>query len=115
MTSNEIFLTIAGLVLGKPIGIVLLAWLAVRLGVSALPNAVQWGHMLGIGILAGIGFTMSLFVANLAFGVGPLLDAAKVGVLAASLASGQCGGLLLLATSLHRVSASKSTSAEVTP
>ena len=106
---------IAGLVLGKPIGIVLLSWLAVRLGVAALPAGVNWRHILGIGMLAGIGFTMSLFVANLAFGITPLLDTAKVGILIASLVSGLCGGLFLLATSLRRVAAVQPTSAVITP
>ena len=92
---------IAGLVLGKPIGILLLSWAAVRLGVAALPDGVNWRHILGIGMLGGIGFTMSLFVANLAFGTGLLLDTAKVGVLIASLISGLCGGLFLLATSFR--------------
>jgi len=96
---------IVGLVLGKPIGIVLLSWAAVRLGVAALPDGVTWPHILGIGMLAGIGFTMSLFVAHLAFGISPLLDTAKVGIIIASLISGLCGGLLLLATGLRLATA----------
>ncbi len=104
---------IAGLVLGKPIGIVLLSWIAVRLGVAVLPEGVQWRHLLGVGMLAGIGFTMSLFVASLAFGIGPLLDAAKAGILVASLASGLCGGLVLLATSLRRAPAAQPAGAPV--
>lgn len=92
---------IVGLVFGKPIGIVLLSWAAVRLGVAALPGGVAWRHILGIGMLAGIGFTMSLFVAHLAFGIGPLLDTAKVGIIIASLISGLCGGLLLFTAGLR--------------
>jgi NhaA family Na+:H+ antiporter len=73
----------SGLVLGKPIGIFLFSWLAVRLGFGRLPDGVGWGAVLGGGILAGIGFTMALFIAGLALD-GPLLDAAKIGVLSAS-------------------------------
>ena len=97
---------IVGLVLGKPIGILLLSW-------AALPEGVNWRHIFGIGMLAGIGFTMSLFVANQAFGIGPLLSTAKVGILIASLVSGMCGGLFLLATSLRRVATVRPTFASI--
>lgn len=86
---------VLGLVLGKPVGIVLFAWLAVRLRLADKPEDISWKVLLGGGLLAGIGFTMSLFIATLAFGDGPILEMAKVGVLAASLVAGVAGGLLL--------------------
>lgn len=85
----------AGLVLGKPIGIVLFSWLAVKIGLARLPEGVNWPTMLGGGCLAGIGFTMSLFIGALAFD-GPLLEAAKFGTLLGSLISAVLGAALLL-------------------
>lgn len=84
-----------GLLVGKPLGIVLFSWLAIRLNLADLPRQTGWADILGIGILAGIGFTMSLFITNLAFDQGLLADAAKVGVFGASLLAGCCGSLLL--------------------
>ena len=86
---------VAGLVLGKPLGIALCAWLAVRGGLTALPDGLGWRHILGVGALAGIGFTMSLFVTNLAFGESELLATAKLGILAASVVAGLLGWILL--------------------
>ncbi len=86
----------AGLVLGKPVGIVLFSWLAVRLGVARLPSGVNWKVMVGAGCLAGIGFTMSLFIAGLAL-QGELLDAGKIGTLTGSSSSALLGCLLLWA------------------
>ncbi len=89
---------VLGLVIGKQLGIPLFAWLATRAGVSALPEGVSWRQVYGAGWLAGIGFTMSLFVADLAFAgtqeVG-LLTAAKLGILVASAISGGIGWFLL--------------------
>jgi Na+:H+ antiporter, NhaA family len=88
-----------GLVLGKPLGIVLFAWFAVRFGLANLPAGVRWGHVHGVAWLGGIGFTMALFVGGLAFGGdAALLNLAKVGVLSASLVAGTVGTLLLLRT-----------------
>jgi Na+:H+ antiporter, NhaA family len=84
-----------GLVIGKPVGIVLFAYLAVRLGVAALPTGVDWKVMVGGGALGGIGFTMSLFVAGLAFENPAHLTAAKVGILVGSTASALLGAALL--------------------
>ena len=84
---------VAGLVLGKPAGIVLAAVLAVRMKLCALPKGVSWRHMLLLGLLGGIGFTMSIFIANLAFEDSQLLSAAKFAVL---LGSGLAAGLGLL-------------------
>ena len=86
---------ICGLLLGKPIGIVAFSWLGVRSGVASLPTGVSWHQILGVGMLGGIGFTMSLFVANLAFGATDTLEIAKVGILAASLISGSVGAFVL--------------------
>ncbi len=80
-----------GLLLGKPLGIVLACVLAVRLGYGALPQGVTWPMMVGVGLLGGIGFTMSLFVAALAFPGSALLDQAKAGVLSASVLAGLVG------------------------
>jgi NhaA family Na+:H+ antiporter len=87
-----------GLLLGKPIGIVLFSWLAVKGGVARLPTGVNWTTLLGGGCLAGIGFTMSLFVAGLAFaGSEEHLSAAKIGILGGSVCSAALGAALLLA------------------
>jgi Na+:H+ antiporter, NhaA family len=88
-----------GLVLGKPLGILGLTWIFVRLGLAALPRGVRWLQVAVVGFVAGIGFTMSLFVAELAFPAGPLLETAKLAVLAASGAAGVLGlaaGILIL-------------------
>ncbi|NVK43872.1 MAG: Na+/H+ antiporter NhaA [Oceanospirillaceae bacterium] len=81
---------IAGLALGKPLGIVGFAWVAVRLGVADKPTDVTWLMLMGAGILSGIGFTMSIFIGGLAF-EGDLLADAKLGVILASLISGATG------------------------
>jgi NhaA family Na+:H+ antiporter len=75
---------VLGLVVGKPIGIVLAALAAVRLKIAALPDGVRWRQLLLLGILGGIGFTMSVFIANLAFEDRALLAAAKFAVLVGS-------------------------------
>jgi NhaA family Na+:H+ antiporter len=84
-----------GLALGKPLGITLLTWMTVRAGLADLPRGITWRHIHGVSWLAGIGFTMSLFVGNLAFGEGAMLDSAKIGILAASAAAGIVGWLIL--------------------
>ncbi|MCA9729437.1 MAG: Na+/H+ antiporter NhaA, partial [Candidatus Eisenbacteria bacterium] len=87
---------LAGLVLGKPIGIVLLSWVAVRLNLAELPRGVSWPAILGAGCLAGMGFTMSIFIAGLAFGSdAELLDTAKLAILGASAIAGALGSLVL--------------------
>ncbi|MGD9723465.1 MAG: Na+/H+ antiporter NhaA [Pirellulales bacterium] len=85
----------AGLVLGKPLGIVAFSWLAIRCGVAQLPTGANWRALLGVGCLGGIGFTMSLFIAGLAF-EGNLLDSAKIGAFAGSTISAIAGYLLLV-------------------
>lgn len=83
-----------GFTLGKPIGVLTFSWLAARLGIAALPKELNWGIVVGGGLLAGIGFTMALFIANLAFGAR-LIDSAKLGIFMASVVSA-CAGLALL-------------------
>jgi NhaA family Na+:H+ antiporter len=94
-----------GLLIGKPIGIALFALVAVRLGLATLPAGVGPGALLGAGLLGGIGFTMALFIAALAFGEGPLASAAKVGILAASVLA-CAAGLLVLRRVLPEAAAS---------
>src|SRR5690606_25762533 len=77
-----------GLALGKPLGIALFTWLAIRLGLGALPTGTRWSHMIGVGMAGGVGFTVALFIAGLSFDDAGLTDAAKVGILAGSLISG---------------------------
>ncbi|HSH23362.1 MAG TPA: Na+/H+ antiporter NhaA [Acidimicrobiales bacterium] len=84
-----------GLVAGKAIGITTASWLAVRLGLGALPSGVGWRHMAGIAAVAGIGFTVSLFVAGLAYDEEALEGAAKVGILAGSLVAAVGGSTVL--------------------
>ena len=86
---------LCGLVLGKPIGIVAFTWLGTRSGVASMPAGVRWPQIFGAALLAGIGFTMSLFIANLAFGVSAELEITKVAILAASLVSGLAGAFVL--------------------
>lgn len=87
--------TALGLLIGKPLGIFGVAWLSVKAGVAALPDGADWPRVFGVATLGGIGFTMSLFVAMLAFGTGPQLGAATIGVLIGSLISGIVGAALL--------------------
>lgn len=77
-----------GLVVGKPLGVVLFSWLAVRLGLASLPRGVSWGGVLVVGCVAGIGFTMALFIAALAFTDASMLSIAKLAVLLASVVAG---------------------------
>jgi NhaA family Na+:H+ antiporter len=79
------------LVAGKPLGVIGASWLAVKLGWCSLPPGVTWGGVVLIGLLAGIGFTMSIFVAMLAFPQEQLLGAAKLGVLLGSTVAGVLG------------------------
>jgi NhaA family Na+:H+ antiporter len=85
-----------GLLVGKPVGILLASWAVVRAGLAALPQRGTWRQVFGVSVLCGIGFTMSLFVANLAFaGREDLLEASKVGILIASVVSGVVGGAVI--------------------
>jgi NhaA family Na+:H+ antiporter len=86
---------LAGLLFGKPLGIMIFALIAVKTGIARLPQAVNWRSLLGCACLAGIGFTMSLFIAMLAFEDTPLVSAAKRGIIVGSLLAGVVGAVLL--------------------
>ncbi|WP_210651219.1 Na+/H+ antiporter NhaA [Nocardioides sp. SYSU D00065] len=88
---------VLGLVLGKPVGIVLASWFAVRLGLGRLPEDTTWPMVLGLGAVGGIGFTVSIFIAGLSFpGADLLTDEAKIAILLASLIAAAVGVVLLL-------------------
>jgi NhaA family Na+:H+ antiporter len=97
----------AGLVIGKPVGIMLFSWAAVRLGLKSLPQGLGWRTLFGGACLAGIGFTMALFISELALD-GDALDAAKVGVLGASAISAVLGMSILIAVSNKQTDDDKS-------
>src|ERR1044071_6208308 len=86
---------LTGLMFGKPLGIMIFALIAVKMGIARLPQAVNWRSLLGYACLAGIGFTMSLFIAMLAFDDAALVDAAKRGIIAGSILAGIAGAVLL--------------------
>ena len=86
---------ILGLVLGKPVGIFSAAWLAARFGMAVKPAAYSWRQLWGAGALAGIGFTMSLFIAGQAFSGASEYAAAKIAIFIASLLAGIAGVLIL--------------------
>lgn len=87
---------VAGLVVGKILGISLGALIAVRTGIARLPSGVTWSQIIGVAAVGGIGFTVSLFIADLAFDEPLLLDAAKIGILGASVVAGVIGSVILL-------------------
>lgn len=84
-----------GLLFGKPIGIFLATWVTVKLKLSDLPKGVNWGHIAGVSVLGGVGFTMAIFVTNLAFVDADTIAMAKAAILAASLIAGIAGFLIL--------------------
>jgi NhaA family Na+:H+ antiporter len=85
----------AGLILGKPLGILLFSYIASALKISSLPEDLSWSHILGAAMIAGIGFTMSIFITLLAFKDQSLIDASKLAVMAASVIAGLMGFLWL--------------------
>jgi NhaA family Na+:H+ antiporter len=96
LTSMNSVGIIAGLLVGKPLGVTLLCLMAVAGGICRLPEDLQWRHVLGAGVLGGIGFTMSIFITNLAFtGNAEAINGAKMAILAASLTAGIAGYLWL--------------------
>jgi NhaA family Na+:H+ antiporter len=95
MTFDDVtFAVMAGLLVGKPLGIMGAALAAVRFRAAALPEHVNWAMVFGCAWFGGIGFTMSLFIAMLAFDGSPLLDSAKVGILLASGCAAVVGGIM---------------------
>ena len=99
--SDQLFSThslgiMLGLMLGKPLGILLFSWLAIKLNWSVLPDGMRWSHVIGVGLLAGIGFTMSMFIAVLAFDSPELIISAKIAIMLGSLLSAIFGVFWLL-------------------
>ena len=86
---------ILGLVVGKPLGIFLFTWLSIKLGIGHMPAGVGWFHILGVSLLAGVGFTMSLFIADLAFVSIEYSSQSKIAILLGSLIAGSAGYFLL--------------------
>ncbi len=104
-----------GLVLGKPIGVLGMSWLSVRLGLASLPRGVTWSQVSLVGVIAGIGFTMALFIAALAFPPGAALETAKLAILVASGTAALLGlvyGRLLLSADAPRIGAQTEAEAE---
>jgi NhaA family Na+:H+ antiporter len=90
--SSSITLGIAlGLLVGKPLGILVFCWCAVRMGMAQLPGGTSWPHLVGVGMLAGIGFTVALFINDLAFDTSELTDEGKIGIFAGSIGSALLG------------------------
>ncbi len=84
-----------GLLLGKPLGIFLLCWVAIKLKLAVMPRGSAWGSLFGVACLGGIGFTMSIFIANLAFGGTAYVDSAKIAILMASVAAAVVGTIVM--------------------
>jgi len=95
LTSGITLGIVFGLVVGKIIGVSLFSFLALRLGLAVMPAGITRRHIVGISAIAGIGFTVSLFVTGLAFDAVALQDEAKVGVLVASIVAAAIGVLIL--------------------
>lgn len=92
-----------GLIVGKSIGITAAVWLALKIGVSAMPRGCSWSAIVGVAFLCGIGFTVSLFIGNLAFGDNvALINSVKIGVLAGSFVAGLAGFLFLRFVAFRR-------------
>ena len=92
------------LVIGKLVGVASFSWIAVRAGLGRLPDGARWGHIIGVAAVAGIGFTVSLFITDLAFDAPDLREDAKIGILAASIVAA-LGGALLLAIAARKAPA----------
>lgn len=102
-----------GLIFGKPLGIFIFSWLSTRLKISNLPLGVKWGHILGAGIIGGIGFTMSIFISILSFENSEAIqNQAKVLILVASVFAGVCGYLYLWIYSKYNMPKVKNSNAD---
>ncbi len=109
LTSRVSLGIILGLALGKPVGIFLFSWLAVKLKLAKLPAKMTFRNLLGAGCLAGIGFTMSIFVSGLAFMDPNYITYAKVGIIIGSIISG-VAGISILKAGDSKVSQNKNNS-----
>lgn len=95
---------ICGLMIGKPIGITLVSWIAVKLNIGSMPDKASWMQVIGVGLLAGIGFTMSIFISILSFmGEDLIMAEAKFSILIASLLSGILGSILLVSVNKKKI------------
>jgi len=103
LTSSVSLGVISGLIIGKVLGITLFAFIMVKMGICQLPNEVTWPKIMGVGLLAAIGFTMSLFITDLAFKDEQLIQQAKLGILAASAIAGSLGYYLLKIQTKNKV------------
>jgi NhaA family Na+:H+ antiporter len=104
LKSNNSIGIVSGLFIGKTFGILLFSWLLIKMKWGQLPEAVYWRHLFGTAILAGIGFTMSIFIANLAFTDTTLIQDSKIAVLAGSLISCIIGLFVLRLSTNHDIS-----------
>lgn len=95
LTSNLSLGIMLGLLVGKPVGIGILSWVSVKSGISSLPVGIKWAQILGAGVLAGIGFTMSIFITLLSFNDATYQTSAKFSILVASILAGVIGFVLL--------------------
>jgi len=105
-TSNSLGI-FAGLFVGKPFGIALFSFVAIKIGLSQLPNAVSWKHIIGAGFLGGIGFTMSIFITLLAFSNPEIVQSSKISILLSSLLAGIVGFIILSRESAESVGTTK--------
>jgi NhaA family Na+:H+ antiporter len=96
-----------GLLVGKPLGVLVVSWLSLRFGIATLPAGLNFRHLIVLGVVAGVGFTMALFIAKLAFLDEQLLAAGKLGVLVAS------GGAAVIALVLGRILLTETASGEI--
>lgn len=101
-----------GLLFGKPLGIFLATWATVKFKLSDLPQGVHWGHIVGVSVLGGVGFTMAIFVTNLAFTDPATIAVAKAAILAASLVAGIAGFVILHRATRDEVAASEAVAVE---
>ena len=104
ITSNSLGI-FSGLFFGKPLGIALFSFLAVKTGISQLPNEVNWKHIIGAGFLGGIGFTMSIFITLVAFGNLEIIQSSKISILLSSLMAGTVGFIILKSVTTKSVEA----------
>ncbi len=100
LSSSVTLGVLLGLVVGKFIGVLIFCWVAVKMKIAALPQGVSWKQIVGVALLAGIGFTMSLFITTLAFKDAQLITAAKLGIFTASIISGVVGYFVLKKASI---------------
>ena len=96
VTSDITLGVVLGLIVGKFVGVSLFTWLGVRLGIAGLPQGTTFRHVAGLALIAGIGFTVSLFITGLAFDDPMVVDEAKLGILGASVIAATLGSLVLL-------------------